>query len=106
MLRQAPEACSRERPHVSQQQSGCSMPTVDVPVCLCVHVLPRTDTLGTERLKAQREQAAHEQCLRDLEDRVQVSSSMCCAAQEHTHQAALTLSVRSHLANHIWRLCV
>lgn len=32
-----------------------------------------TDTLGTQRAKAQKEQAAHTQCLRELEDRVQVS---------------------------------
>jgi hypothetical protein len=33
------------------------------------------DTLGTERVKGQKEQAVHAQCLRELEDRVQVSTT-------------------------------
>jgi hypothetical protein len=33
------------------------------------------DTLGTERVKGQKEQAVHAQCMRELEDRVQVSTT-------------------------------
>jgi hypothetical protein len=40
--------------------------------CLSLHP---ADTLGTERAKAQKEQVAHSQSLRELEDRVQVSSN-------------------------------
>lgn len=52
-----------------------------LPGCL------RADTLGTERVKAQKEQAAHTQCLRELEDRVQVMTAtdscvcMCVSRQ-------------------------
>lgn len=59
-------------------QRHCSNLATQV-AALSVHCGHRVaDTLSTERSKAQKEQAAHLLCLRELEDRVQVSTRHTC----------------------------